>query len=164
LCVPTPRFEWPSESPESGEANVWHNAIVSELRRWPPAEPIADGQRAKCSRALCQRLPLERHRSQMEVAVSWCAEMGEDIRSRARGEPHAGKSRPVETASSPKTSQKWPWRGLVDLSTISNSSTPRSVLPLSVVDNSAFSPTGLTAPSDASYDEETFGAPMGHGG
>src|SRR5947209_1857221 len=56
-------------------------------------------------------------------AGSCCGEMGEGTRRRARMEPHAGKTRPVWTASSPKTRLQWVWRGLVDLSTISNLST-----------------------------------------
>jgi len=39
-----------------------------------------------------------------------------------------------------------------------SASTPRGVLPLSMVENSAFSPTGLTVSSDSAYDAETFHA------
>src|SRR5215470_13704962 len=122
-CVLTTHCEWHLRSPKHGWATVWRNAIGSERLPWPPVEPADDGQRMSCSRAPCQRLALERHRSQMELAVSCCGEMGEDIPSRAREEPYAGKRRPVKTASSPKTSQQWVWRGLVELSTMSNSST-----------------------------------------
>src|SRR5260370_33784983 len=41
-------------------------SIVDGFCRLPsPAEPIDDGRLARCSLAPCQRLPLERHRSQM---------------------------------------------------------------------------------------------------
>jgi hypothetical protein len=85
LCVPMHRYEWRSCNHESEVASSFRNTIGNAPQPWPPAEPIADGRRAKCSCALCQRLPLERYQSQMEVAVSCCGEMGEDIRSRARG-------------------------------------------------------------------------------
>ena len=65
--------------PRERGGNDWHNAIASEPQRWPPAEPIDDGPRGKCSRAPCQRFPLERHRSQRGVAVSYCGEMVEGI-------------------------------------------------------------------------------------
>ncbi len=61
-------------------------------------------------------------------AGSCCGEMGEGTRRRARREPYAAKSRPVWTASSLKTRPKWVWRGLVDLSTISNRSTPSKMV------------------------------------
>jgi hypothetical protein len=57
--------------------------------------------------------------------VSCRGETGEDTRRRVRREPHAGKRRPLWTASAPKTRPKWVWRGLIDLSTMSNGSTTR---------------------------------------
>jgi hypothetical protein len=51
-------------------------------------------------------------------------EMGEGSSKRSRMEPRSRKRRPVWTASSPKTGPKWAWKGPVELSTISNGSTP----------------------------------------
>src|SRR5215469_15793094 len=54
-------------------------------------------------------------------AESYGGEVGVGTHRRARMEPHAGKRRPVWTASSPKTGPKSIRKELVDLSTISNS-------------------------------------------
>src|SRR5215467_3796721 len=51
--------------PREGVADFWRNATDSALRRWQPAEPIDDGQRARCSLVPCRRFPLERHASLM---------------------------------------------------------------------------------------------------
>jgi len=57
-------------------------------------------------------------------AVSCRGKMGEGTRRGARMEPHLGKRRHFWTASSHKTGPKWVCRGLVDVSTIFNRSTP----------------------------------------
>jgi IS1 family transposase len=62
--VPMLRCAWRSCSRERERADVWRNATDSVLRRWQPAEPIGDGQRARCSLAHYQRFPLEGFRSQ----------------------------------------------------------------------------------------------------
>ena len=61
-------------------------------------------------------------------AVSCRGQMGEGTRIRALIESHPGKRRPVWTASSQKTGPKGVWRGLSDLSTIFNGSTPDFVI------------------------------------
>ncbi len=60
-------------SRESEVANGRRNAIGTGLPPWQLAEPPDDGRRARCSRAPCQRLPLESHRCQMRLQghVGW---------------------------------------------------------------------------------------------
>ncbi len=55
LCAPTHHSEWPSGSPESEGANVWRNAIASELQPWPQAELPDDGRRGKSSVLPCRQ-------------------------------------------------------------------------------------------------------------
>jgi hypothetical protein len=85
LCVLTKRCEWCSCSHESEVANGLRNATDNGRLLWQPAEPPDDGRRARCSRVPCRGLPLERHPSQIEVAISCCGEMGEGIRSELGG-------------------------------------------------------------------------------
>jgi hypothetical protein len=108
--------EWRSCRHESERANGWRNETSKVLLRWQRAEPLDVGRRARCSRILYQRFPLERLTSQRGT-VACCREMGEDTCRRARKESHAGESRPVWTASSPSTGPKWVCKGPVDLST-----------------------------------------------
>ena len=71
--VPTNPSEWRSCSRESEVANGRRNAIGTGLPPWQLAEPPDDGRRARCSRAPCQKLPLESHRCQMRLQghVGW---------------------------------------------------------------------------------------------
>jgi len=52
-------------SRENEGASFWRNATGSGRQPWPRAEPPDDGQRAKCSLALCRRFPLERDQSEL---------------------------------------------------------------------------------------------------
>src|SRR5215469_15714743 len=128
-CVPTERCEWRSSSREREGASWWRNATGNELRRWHLAEQPDDGRQARCSHAPCRRFPLERLTSQRWVQVSCRGEMGKGAHRSTRMEAHAGKRRPVWTASSPKTVPKWVCRGLGDLSTISHESTVKGSAP-----------------------------------
>src|SRR5215470_375035 len=69
LCVPTNHFEWRSYSYESEGANERHSAIGNGRKLRLRAEPIDDGQRARCSLAPCQRFPLERHKARCGCRV-----------------------------------------------------------------------------------------------
>ena len=59
--------EWHWSSHKHEGATGWLNATGSELRRWQPAEPIADGQRARCSLAPCRPFPLESQGNQVQL-------------------------------------------------------------------------------------------------
>ena len=53
--------------PQARGATGWLNATGSELRRWQPAEPIDDGQRARCSLAPFRPFPLESQGNQVQL-------------------------------------------------------------------------------------------------
>src|SRR5215472_9285427 len=67
LCVPMNHCGCRSYIRVSEVARRWHNATGNRLQPWRLGEPIADGRRARCFRALCQGFPLEGYRSQRWV-------------------------------------------------------------------------------------------------
>ena len=72
LCGLTNPCEWRSCSRANEGTNDRRNATDNGRQLWQLGERIDDGQRARCSRARCRRLPLERLTSQMGgCLMSW---------------------------------------------------------------------------------------------
>jgi hypothetical protein len=66
-CVPMQLCEWHWSNHKHEGATGWLNATSSELRRWQPAEPIEDGQRARCSLVPFRPFPLESQGNHVQV-------------------------------------------------------------------------------------------------
>ena len=107
LCVPMHRYEWRSCNRESEVASSFRNTIGNAPQPWPPAEPIADGRRAKYSRAPCQSFPLERHRSQIRLASSVTRKSGKVLVEALGGSLASERGGLHWTAQRPNPVRSW---------------------------------------------------------
>ena len=108
---------------ENERASFFRNAIGSVPQPWQLAEHIDDGRRAKCSPAPCRQLPLERHQCQIWVQC-YIARCLVNVLAEALGCSFApGIVGPSGLPKNKKLARSGPVKGLVDLSTMFNSST-----------------------------------------